>query len=146
MKANELRIGNWIKYTTDKELTRRYHNTLAQVDIDILMDVEHFIKSKWFAPLPLTPEILEKCGFIKTSYSNHKSNPYISQEIRDLDFFDHRFNNMVLSGVGRPIEFYEVEYCPLDIEERTYIAKLNHLHQLQNLYYALTNQELEIKL
>jgi hypothetical protein len=129
IRANDLRIGNIVE----------------QGGIEYIADFITIQMAHNYNPIPLTPEILEKCGFIKTSYSNHKSNPYISQEIRDLDFFDHRFNNMVLSGVGRPIEFYEVEYCPLDIEERTYIAKLNHLHQLQNLYYALTNQELEIK-
>lgn len=69
-------------------------------------------------PIPLTPKILEKRGFA--------SNPYQDRyELGDLHF----------------------EYC--GIRNIVWCEKYPHikyLHQLQNLYFALTGEELTIKL
>jgi hypothetical protein len=73
-------------------------------------------------PIPLTPEILEKCGFVKW------------------------IDNVACS--------YKKEYSPqrfIDISNykdyyRCFIATFKYIHQLQNLYFALTNTELPITL
>lgn len=70
-------------------------------------------------PIPLTEEILLKCGFNFwggiTSYCDRE------------DFWSIKMED------GR----FEIEYVELEIK---------HLHQLQNLYFALTGKELEIEL
>jgi hypothetical protein len=79
IQASELRIGNWLHYKVDY-----YHPTLEiqikhdkfeQVDT---IDYDHLLTDqlpdsycinhndrKNYYPIPLTPEILEKCGFKK---------------------------------------------------------------------------------
>src|SRR5690349_14348739 len=70
-------------------------------------------------PIPLTPEILTAAGFIKSA---------------DDRFYGHDFQPIyhIQSGyygaVGMPLYF-----------------KMRYLHQLQNLYFALTGTELEVK-
>lgn len=67
-------------------------------------------------PIKLTEEILLKCGF-------EKGLKYFSYKDFDIDLKGwFGFNNMVAN------------------------ANIKHLHQLQNLYFALTNEELEINL
>lgn len=78
------------------------------------------IHSDEMEPIPLTPEILEMAGF----------------EVPD------GYNDTVLYKDGIMIDFHLGEY---KLRENNRI-KLKYLHQLQNLYFALTGEELEIKL
>ena len=101
MKANELRIGNWVK------------DSLGYLVIGVNAKVEF---ASAYEPIPLTPEILERLGFI--------SNPYQDRyELGDLHF----------------------EYCA--IRNLIWCEKYPHIkyvHRLQNLYFALTNDELTL--
>jgi len=74
-------------------------------------------------PIPLTPEILvEKCGFVwEVYYQGYHFDKYIIRE--DNDGF------RILSSVNRT---YQIR------------GNIKYLHQLQNLYFALTGQELEV--
>lgn len=58
IKANELRIGNWLKV---------YGEFTEVMDIGTDKCWSCFwseaINVEYFEPIPLTPEILEKCGF-----------------------------------------------------------------------------------
>lgn len=116
INANELRIGNWVKYHDDDTLFK-------VVEIDTLgIRVENEEQNTWieydcFSPIYLTPEILEKCGFI--------SNPYQDRyELGDI----------------------YIEYCGIRnicwIENAPHIQ---YFHQLQNYVYANTNEELNFK-
>jgi len=78
-------------------------------------------------PIPLTPEILEKCGFEWSIYHQawHKQGFVFDLSERSVGgFFMHksRLNSEII--------------CP----------EIQYLHQLQNLYFALTNSELTINL
>ena len=74
-----------------------------------------------FKPIPLTEEWLLKFGF-----TFYRENMY---DIKDFTFLLDRFTLWDYTG-----------------EERYFIAcSINHVHQLQNLYFALTGEELEIK-
>ena len=68
-------------------------------------------------PIPITPEILEKFGFEKTDQFTFSKSGIKLTPIRDL-YFRAQF----------PIK-----------------ADIKHLHQLQNLYFALTGEELTFK-
>lgn len=109
IQANELRIGNWLLFTDFP-----VYNNPVQVRQGELK--QEWLD--WFAkPIPLTPEILEKCGF-----ENWDKNKY-SNDILCL----------TINGEGF-----------------LYLANQRHvnifyLHQLQNLYFALTGEELTFK-
>ncbi len=118
IKANELRIGNW--YINTEEAGSYYK--FEEEDAHFIQDFKSVAE-----PIPLTPEILEKCGF---KIINH---------IHGYSFYTmDRHNKKHLP----PIDWYE---------NRTlyYSYPVNHckfVHQLQNLYFALTGIELEINL
>ena len=70
-------------------------------------------------PIPLTEELLLNCGFRKN---------------------DNQFKRLGFSVfLYKDADFYESYELPMFIH-------LQFLHQLQNLYYALTNEELTINL
>ena len=73
-------------------------------------------------PIQLTPEILEKCGFVNLNYGWTKG---------DFCLFDFNY------GKGNLNLRLNAAECPLPI--------VKHLHQLQNLYFALTGEELIFK-
>lgn len=116
MKASELRIGNFVK-SIDIEYV------VSQIDVHgNIKGVEgdtSFNIDKTTEPIPLTEEWLLKFGFQKNGCY------YISEETN--------------------IEFYLTNgklYCELYGET---IFNIENVHQLQNLYFALTGEELTIK-
>ena len=74
-----------------------------------------------FKPIPLTEEILLKCRFEKGDYNEFRHKDVIGM----LTLFD---------GV-----------CELHLSD-LYSVWVESLHQLQNLYHALTGEELEVHL
>src|ERR1700690_2020236 len=78
---------------------------------------------------PLTPEILTKCGFEKSEYE--KKEQWLGPEvIRVQPYTKYRIGLMV-----EPFGFY--------YQEAVIQIRIISLHQLQNLYFALTGTELE---
>ena len=135
MKANELRIGNWIN--VGGEL-----NQFSIADFcDIFDNGDKWFKDL-FKPIPLTEEWLLKFGFeeIENLHTHWKSdkgfflNGYIIfmekiigviiGEKSNSKFYDHSYQYR--NGIG-------------------IIKQIQYVHQLQNLYFALTGEELEIK-
>lgn len=113
IKASELRLGNYVQGVTSK---LKY-----KIDIDNLKDVDAF------DGIPLTSEILEKCGFKDKSQTT------------DLCF---ELPNLILAGQRKKL-------FPCIWGEggpEAYGIEIEYLHQLQNLYFALTGEELNIKL
>lgn len=53
MKATDLMIGDWVRVPSELNRTKKIYSTF---DLDVALLYE---------PIPLTPEILEKNGFIK---------------------------------------------------------------------------------
>lgn len=76
--------------------------------------------NKSIHPIPITKEILEKCGFKLSS----EKGDYVNEEII---FVYKEDNNWYLdTGIGG--------------------IKCNYLHQLQNAYFILTEKQLEVNL
>jgi hypothetical protein len=123
VKANELRIGNILieYYSINDEPAQRYFTIKTGEDIDCV--------DEGFEPIPLTPEILEKCGFNWSIYHQafHKHDDehkiYDINECHPNGFQFSTFKKNQLIGVP----FY-------------------YLHQLQNLYMCLSGEELEVNL
>lgn len=83
--------------------------------------IRHNDENEYKRPIPLTPEILEKAGFEKVRYF---------WQLLDICVFE-----------GMNVEIY-----PMESRESIELPHIKHLHQLQNLYFALTGTELEINL
>jgi len=133
MKASELRIGNLIKgiyHDYDDGIDEEIENeTLCKVvtldasgsgDYTIYVysdeDIENFSD---FEPIPLTEEWLLKFGFIKHGKYGYF---YLDNFIIDKNKLGKFF------------------MCDIDIH-----VEIETVHHLQNLYFALTGEELTLK-
>ena len=111
MKATELRIGNWVMYSSIIKVNEN----------KIIECVDHPDR---FAPIPLTEEWLERFGFVKCDTPHYSRGEFYI--LRDFYYWTS-YSGLVVNG-----------YDPID--EVSIIVK--HVHQLQNLYFALTGKEL----
>lgn len=75
-------------------------------------------------PIPLSEEVLLKCGF-------EEDETHVSE--------DHPWAIWVKNDVVISLPYFEFSFESTDVE-------IKYLHQLQNLYYALTGEELEVSL
>ena len=130
IKAEELRIGNWVSNihtNEDYQLTpQRWINLLR-----------HFypkddcgVSMCYIKPIPLTEEWLIKLGF--TQHTEKTQDFYIDDDGYSYWNICYGTDNQwwFHAGLGNG-----------DVP----IANPQYVHQLQNLYYALTGTELEIK-
>lgn len=121
ISQNEIRIGNYFKIKG--ELCKTHRKDFSEI---------HFSSSRCLArwePIPLTPEILESCGFEN------------GEIIGGLTRMSVKEFSTATQGV------FKGEYCltiidavPMRLDHR-----FRYMHQLQNLFFALTGQELTIK-
>jgi hypothetical protein len=120
LKAKDLRVGNCVNNCGQYcFLMAIYKNN--KVELGYFKDSIGFIRSLddvGIKPIPLTEEILLKCGFQKK---------YKSYEKNDFTFIDGGYDKFAykLAILAKTPKF---------------------LHQLQNLYFALTGEELQINL
>ncbi len=125
MKANELRIGNWVM-----------GNKPYQVDINTIathqMHKRNNNNEDYCQAITITKEWLVKFGFKKDYFKDEIEITWgYCQNDCDDSFYiviDKQYERpvMYLSGYG-------------------YLKEITHVHQLQNLYFALTGEELTIK-
>jgi hypothetical protein len=116
LKANEFRIGNFVEY--DNRI----------FEIDVISDIYPTLNTPIFGigvvdwnnikPIPLTEELLLKFGFKKC----------------DLGGFS------IKTDKYEYIEFNSVLFCWVNGTKKP----IKYVHQLQNLYFALTSEELTI--
>lgn len=118
IQANELRIGNCILLDTGFVLPAPH--VIKGQDI---ADIENGrITLTAIQPIPLTPEILEKCSAKEgDQYVFYKANIYLYQ------YPGH--NHWLVKAAGN-IKLTSVQF----------------VHQFQNLYHSLTGEELPINL
>lgn len=129
IKPNELRIGNKLNYTG---LGNSYYPTGIITVEEVLsngVNLSHgdltVYEAEKLHPIPLTPQILEKCGF-KDVHGEY----------------------VTLEGIGIYNDGDDYWFCDEDAHEGNVIYYGNgfqYVHQLQNLFFALTGEELEIK-
>ena len=117
MKAQELRINNWV-------IDKLYEKPIQFKSFYGLVNVEN--KPEQFEPIPLTPEILEKCGFVE------KLN-------RQWSFGENPITHdyMITVRYSKIIDGFYYQNAHF---------RLRHLHQLQNLFYSLCGEELVVNL
>jgi hypothetical protein len=126
IKPEELRIGNLLK-TSSKSLNYAEVATVRKIEPEVI-----FFEELWAGEypsgidgIPLTTEWLEKAGFLRTV-----SATYSSGEKHDYDVY--YLNGFTYNCIQNAWWFgLRLNNQPV------------YIHQLQNLYYALTGKELE---
>ena len=121
--AAELRLGNYVKAPLGE---------IMKVDVLGHLDNPNYIHASnetgfgqnGFEPIELTPEILEKAGFEKPA------NSWIGDKFHLSEWDDYPLNWCVALNKNNAI----------------LVLKLKYVHQLQNLYFALTGEELPLTL
>jgi|DEB0MinimDraft_10_1074344.scaffolds.fasta_scaffold104598_1 hypothetical protein len=120
MKATELRIGNWVRIKdvpTTNEWQVESIGNLQQVGGQ-LWSIEEL------EPIPLTEEWLQRFGFKFDGYCSFwKSDIELTKDVGDNHYsvFNVHGNGLHRDGI------------------------IQYVHALQNLYFALTGEELTIK-
>jgi len=127
MKANEFRRGNYFKTSN-----MNYSKVTCIKEYSIYCSSYFPHNLELCEPIPLTEEILFKCGFKKTEILG-------SYNIGSFTFHSQRPCN----DSAKFTLVTEIYFCGRSV---LVVNGVKHLHQLQNLYFALTNQELNIEL
>jgi hypothetical protein len=125
MEAKELRIGNAYRDCTSKEI--RFITGFSEDGV-YYNDGFDFYES--MLNVILTEEWLVKFGFVKDKKHNNCC---------DLELE----NDFYLQGVGYGKSNIKYEVILTDSNDNE-LTLVKHVHQLQNLYFALTNEELKL--
>lgn len=122
ININELRFGNWIDAGDEGfvQVKQLYYNHVNGWHV------------KGVDPIPPTPKILQQCGFIKDRNGDflYQVDPAI-------------YIKLIIGAAGIVYPHY-MESTPEDCNI-TALKSVQHLHELQNLFFALTGTELVIK-
>ena len=119
-------LSNTIIYDTQLELSRESVSSRGLDNMSYITQLNEVIKEvdyQEIEPIVLTPELLKKCGFRN----------FLREE-------------WIISIGNSHIDFVFIEdtlrlRCPAPS-----LTKIKHLHQLQNLLFAICSYELEIEL
>jgi len=146
MKAitvQELRIGNYVNTTQGiGVVTSLDRDTKEAFRIGVVVKPfkRYTLRNPECTPIELTPEILEKAGFEK-GYDN--GNPYWLTDIaKRMVFFIYEKGGRSGISIGAP-EWRDYP-CNESCEES--IVDIKYVHQLQNLIFSLTGEELTINI
>ena len=127
IRANELRVGNYILVS----------GKLTYVNIDVLQSVIRTPQVK--RPIPLTPEILDKCGFAMLHHLG-KLQPTLQID-SSLEF--HWLDDTLFVTYTQENYDENINLAALIIERP--LRHIKYLHHLQNYIYFSTNVELAYK-
>lgn len=129
--VEELRIGNLVMFD-GKYIKIESMNRTSVYGLPVGLDqTKIYLTSDEIEPLPLTEEILLKCGFLKGELLIENNWEYEINLRGDYILkYDYR-RRWVIKNNGFQ-KFNDPVHIPI----------VQHLHQLQNLYFALTGKEL----
>jgi len=124
----ELRIGNWVYEAGEFSFIYQIGSggisfcKINDINVSKKTGLVQTTDEDRFSGIPLDEGILKMCGGKKVSFTQWIIGAFVLTDIEEDGFL---FSKKDEFGV---------------------IAKIKHLHQLQNLYYALTSTELSINL
>jgi hypothetical protein len=127
MEAKDLRICNLLNYLIIDEMDeRKKWFEVSEIDYDDLRIIQnkHEINQD-YQPIQLTKEWLLKFGF---------------EQIKPNHYWFYSDNKLRFALIDNTL------HCSIGDDECGFLYKMiKYVHQLQNLYWALTNQELTIQ-
>lgn len=122
--ANELRIGNLVINHLNEIHTIKPSNILAQYQFDVAGE-------EGYKPIPINEEWLFKFGFEYYNCGNNSRSTYKC------------FNGLYFISIDvRKSDRYDLWYKQ-DSEFINFSRSLMYVHELQNIYYCLTEVELK---
>lgn len=135
IQANELRIGNWVNFisvTVQFQGTACYGSGQFNMEDKKLMPLFKYsqwdyYQSDWDSlhPIPLTPEVLIAAGFEEDKVDGQ------GWQMQIMNDGNERW--LIWNELG--VHISNVDYAIMTLP-------IQSLHQLQNLFFALTGQEL----
>ena len=143
MEINELRIGNYVKFSDPINGTNIYrvyyiadYGNISSISLEgkgqlascTVKDIE---------PIELTRDILINIGF-KKGY-----NEIYSKTIK-VDFYEYNISYQNVKD--NKYSFVAYGYKNGELKRKMILNNIQYLHELQNVFFTFTNQELEIKL
>ena len=148
MKANELRIGNFI---SDTNASDRFFAPVKKLDFSRCYYGQFHSAYSDLKPIPLTEDWLLRFGFQddnkeeREKYKHFPTN-FLRKNVTPLSryFWVYRENDPLLAKRKdiRGIEQGEFQVWA----NQSYCMSVQYVHELQNLYFALTKQELTLNI
>lgn len=133
MDARELRIGNYIQYFGNVVQVEGIVNESNGFGLQLNGGDFASINSNSLEHIPLTEEWLLRFGFVKEVEYKKKIN------FSRFHLFQINASNSYNDNENEfKVNFYQSKQC---VE----LCRIKHVHQLQNLYFALTGEELTLK-
>lgn len=134
--ANELRVGNWVLLNGDPLQMDGSGIEYCEMRVDVAAK---------FSGIPLTQEVLERCGFEKKLLGDVIC--HVLPYVRPLSTNKTPKHDIVVIHFADATGTHEGKYA-IAIREHDRniqfgISTAQHLHELQNLYFALTKQDLQ---
>lgn len=127
IKANELRLGNWIEHN-------QYPNDTVIIRIEDGKHIDEAIRLN-ANPIPLTEKWLIKFGFFVENFDYA------------IPISECKVVWLTLIPQDEECSAYSVCVTQTDEDEEdqtAFLSDISYVHQLQNLYFALTGEELEV--
>ena len=135
MNSSDLRVGNWVQYNYfPMYVVAVYQDGTVYCDFEGNEgDVWEFDKNNPCEGIELTEEILLKCGFEYIDSKIKGNKKILSIDIYNNDSIDFELNEFFIAGIAghRKLELFN---------------QPKYLHQLQNLFHIMTNEELQVEL
>ena len=127
MKASELRIGNWVEIQGLESKIILVDTEGCICENEYCEDFENNNITQNLQPIPLTEEWLKRLGFEK------------DEEYDESGLVDYRLT--LMKNSLEFVSFWNSEEITSVNQPQTGVD-VKHVHQLQNLYFALTGEEL----
>ena len=148
MKIREFRYGNIVMVDNPK-----YHPQLKNVPLRVIGVEETIFDGKkdfsirledvrnretyaqlirFIKPVELTEELFIKLGFELKGYA--------------YDFDNENYEISVSLYLGKWQFYFRKKSKKVTMQYESYVADKKYLHEYQNLYYVITDEELEVKL
>jgi len=119
MKVEELRIGNLVLWVIAKPHMKKVSTVVDLKTCYINDELPHN-----YEPIPITEEWLVKLGLIK----------------HDPNFYSNKDRDLRLAVVN------DCVHCSIGTDESGVLFKIiRYIHELQNLYFCLCEEELTLK-